>query len=134
MFELLARSGLFSEGYGTIIIVVPCNSITSSSVINFLNQNTSLVASEVTMYSASIVESAMIDYLKLFQLTDPPLHKKIHHDVDFLSSTSVIKSELVYPSTFSSDPPLKIKNKFLVLLKYLRMFFTVIQCSSSRFT
>ena len=79
--------------------------ITSSSATNFLNQKASLVASEVAMYSTSMVESIMIDYLELFQLTAPSLHKKIHPDIDFLSSTSVIKSESVHLSTFSSDPP-----------------------------
>ena len=78
------------------------------------------------MYLASMVEFAMTDYLKLFQLIDPSLHRKIHPNVDILSSISDMKSESVYPSIFSSDPPPKIKNKFLVLLKYLRIFLTVI--------
>ena len=80
-----------------------------------------------------MVEFTMIDYLKLFQLTESPLHKNIHPDVDLLSSTSDMKSESVYPSTFSSNPSLKIKNKFLVLLEYLRMFFRAIQCYPSGF-
>ena len=75
----------------------------------------------------------MIGYLKLFQLVEPPLHKNTHPDVNFLSSGSDIKSKLVYPSTHNSNPPSKIKNKFLVLFKYLRIFFTIIQCSSSGF-
>ena len=43
--------------------------ITSSSVMNFLNQKASLAASEMVMYSIFMVESAMIDCLKFFQLT-----------------------------------------------------------------
>ena len=85
------------------------------------------------IYLASMVESAMTDYLKLFQLTAPPVHKKIHPDIDFLSSISAIKSESMYPSTFSSDPPPKINIKSLVLLKYLRIFLIAIQYFSPGF-
>ena len=105
--------------------------ITPNFITNFLNQKASLAASEVAIYSTFMIKSAMISYLKLFQLTAPPLHKKIHLDVDFLSLTSVIKSELMYLSTFSSDPLSKINIKSLILVKYLRIFLTVIQCSSS---
>ena len=80
-----------------------------------------------------MIESVMTGCLELFQLTDPPLYRKIHLDVDFLSLISDMKSELVYPSTFSFDPPSKIKNKSLVLLKYLKMFLTAIQYSLSGF-
>ena len=45
---------------------------TSSSVMNFLIQTASLVASEAAIYSASVVESAVVSYLELFQLTAPP--------------------------------------------------------------
>ena len=44
------------------------------------------------------------------------------YDVDILPSTIDIKSELVYSPTPSFDLSSKIKNKFLVLLKYLRIF------------
>ena len=101
--------------------------------MNFLNQKPSFAAFEVVTYSASVVESAMIGCLKLFQLTVPPLHMNIYPDVDFLLSRSDINFELVYPSTRNLEPPLKIKNKSLVLLKYLRMFFTAIQYYLSGF-
>ena len=136
MLELLVRPGLLSKGYGSLLSqysVMAFNVITPSFAMNFLNQKTSLVALEVMMYSTFMIESAMIGCLKFFQLTAPPLHKKIHPDVDFLLSTSIMKFESVYSSTFNFDPLLKINNKFLVLLKYLRMFFTAIQYSSSRF-
>ena len=94
--------------------------------MNFSNQKTSLAASKMVIYSTFMIESVTINYLKFFQLTAPSLHKKIHFDADFLSSTSVTKSESVYPSIFSSDPLPKINNKSLVLLKYLRIFLTAI--------
>ena len=97
--------------------VMVSDGITSSFAMIFLNQKTSSVALEAVIYLTFMVEYAMIDYLELFQLTAPSLHKKIYPNVDFLSSTSVIKSELVYPFIFSSDPPPKIKHKSLVLLK-----------------
>ena len=100
--------------------------MTLSSTTNFLNQNTSLVASEAAMYSIFMVEFAMTSCLKLFQLTNPPLHRKIYLNVDLLSSISDMKFESMYPSTFNSDLPPKIKNESLVLLKYLRMFFIAI--------
>ena len=103
--------------------IMTSDGITSSFTMNFLNQKAFLVALKAAMYSTFMIESTMIGCLKLFQLTTPSLHKKIYPDVDFLSSTSVLKSKSVYPSTFSSDPPSKINNKFLVFLKYLRIFF-----------
>ena len=80
-----------------------------------------------------MVKSAMIGYLELFQLTVPPLQTNTYLDVDFLSSGSDMKSESVYLLTHNSESPPKTKNKSLVLLKYLRMFFIAIQCSSSEF-
>ena len=107
--------------------------LTPSSTMNFLNQKPSFAASKAAAYSAFVVESAMIGCLKLFQLTAPLLQTNTYPDVDFLSSGLDMKSESVYPSTRNSEAPSKIKNKFLVLLKYLKMFFTAIYCSSSGF-
>ena len=73
--------------------------ITPSSTTNFLNQNPFFAASDAAIYFASIVESIMISYLKLFQLTTPLLHKNTKHDIDFLSSMSDMKFEFVYPCT-----------------------------------
>ena len=107
------------------------NVITLSFAINFLNQKPFFAAFEAATYSASVVESVMMGCLKLFQLTVLPLHTNTYPDIDFLSSESDMKFESVYPSTHNSEPPPKIKNKSLILLKYLRMFFTAIQCFSS---
>ncbi|EFH51116.1 predicted protein, partial [Arabidopsis lyrata subsp. lyrata] len=49
---------------------------TPSSVMNFLIQTASLAASEAAIYSASVVESATVLCLELFQLTAPPLRQK----------------------------------------------------------
>ena len=88
VFGLLMRPRLLSEGYSTI--VVECSAILSDDItlnptMNFLNQKAFLAALKAMMYSAFMVEYVMIGCLKSFQLTTPPLHKKIHHDVDFLS-------------------------------------------------
>ena len=75
------------------------------SVMNFLIQIASLVASDAAIYSASIMESAVTPYLELFQLTAPPLQIKTNPEIDFLSSTSDKKSESVKPSICRSPPP-----------------------------
>ena len=98
------------------------NGITSSSVTNFLYQNIFFVASDEGMYSTFMIKFIITVYLKLFQPTAPPLHKKILSDVDFRSLISDIKSELVYPYTLNFLFS-KIKNISLVLLKYLRIYF-----------
>ena len=46
--------------------------IIPNPVMNLLIQIASLAASEVAMYSASIVESATVSYLEHLQLTVPP--------------------------------------------------------------
>ena len=61
---------------------------TLNSVMNFFIQTASLAASAVVIYSASVVESAMVSYLELFQLTAPPLSKNTNPDIDLLSSLS----------------------------------------------
>ena len=78
---------------------------TPSSLTNFRIQIASLAASDAAMYSASVVESAVILYLELFQLTAPPLQVKTNPEIDFLSSTSDWKSESVKPVSCKSPPP-----------------------------
>ena len=60
----------------------------SSSVMNFLIQTASLVASDTTIYLTFVVESAVTPYFELFQVTPPPLQMKTNPEIDFLSSTS----------------------------------------------
>ena len=57
-------------------------------VMNFLIQIASLAASEVAMYSASVVESSTVSYLELFQLTIPSFKKNTYPDCDRKSSLS----------------------------------------------
>ena len=62
---------------------------TSSSVMNFFIQPASLAASDAAIYSASVVESAVIDYLELFQLTALSFKVNRYPVCDMLSSLSV---------------------------------------------
>ena len=61
---------------------------TSISLKKFLSQTASLATSEAAIYSAPMVESAMLDYLTLFQTTAAPLRVNTELDVDFLESLS----------------------------------------------
>ena len=70
----------------------------------FLNQTASLAASQAAMYSASMVESAMLDCLILLQTIAPPPRVNTDPDVDFRLSRSDWKSESVYPIGFRSPP------------------------------
>ena len=84
------------------------------------------------MYSAFMVESAMLDYLTLLQTIMAPPRGNAEPNVDFLESLFDWKSESVYPKVFRS-PPEYTSIKFLILLRYFRMCLTVIQCSIPRF-
>ena len=64
---------------------------TPNSVMNFLNQTASLAASDAAIYSASIVESATVLCLELFQLTALPFKVNTNPDCDLKSSISVWK-------------------------------------------
>ena len=123
------RPQLLSKCYGSIVVTVKWYDIrchNSSSAIIFLNQKPSFVASKAATYLASVVESTIMGCLELFQLTTPPLHTNTYPNIDILLSGSNMKSESVYLSTHNSEPPPKTKNKFFVLFKYLKMFFTAI--------
>ena len=77
---------------------------TSKSLKKFLSQTTSLAASKVAIYSAFMVEFAMLDYLILLQTTTAPPIINSEPDVDILESLSLWKSESIYPSIFKSPP------------------------------
>ena len=62
---------------------------TSRSVYNFLSQTNSLAASQAAMYSAFMVEYAMLDCLTLLQTTAAPPRMNTEPDVDFLESLEI---------------------------------------------
>ena len=76
----------------------------SQFIKKFLSQTASLIALEVAMYSASMVESTILDCLMLLQTTAPPLRVNTDLDVDLRESLSAQKLESVYPSKFRSLP------------------------------
>ena len=51
---------------------------TSSSTMTLCFQTASFATSEAAIYYASVVESAIIDFLKLFQLTAPLFSRKMN--------------------------------------------------------
>src|SRR6266542_1070967 len=69
----------------------PALGTTPSSIMNFLIQTTSFAASEAAIYSASVVESATVDCLELFQQIAPPLRQNTNPDCDLESSLLVWK-------------------------------------------
>src|SRR5664279_976588 len=64
---------------------------TPRSIRNFLIHTPSFAASEAAMYSASVVESATVSCLELFQLTAPPFKVNTYPDCERDSSKSVWK-------------------------------------------
>ena len=56
--------------------------------MKFLIQTASFAASDAAIYSASVVESAVVSYLELFQLTAPPFKVNMYPDMDFELSIS----------------------------------------------
>ena len=62
-----------------------------NSEMNSFNQTAFLAASDAAIYSASIVESAIVLCLELFQLTTPPFKVNMNPDCDLKSSMSVWK-------------------------------------------
>ena len=61
---------------------------TTRSVMNFFNQIASLAASHGAMYSASVMESAVVVCFELFQEIVPRFKVNINLDLDLLSSGS----------------------------------------------
>ncbi|KAJ9566994.1 hypothetical protein OSB04_002960 [Centaurea solstitialis] len=100
----------------------------------FLSQTASFAASDAAMYSASVVESAIVSCFELFHEIAPPFMVKTYPDCDLKSSLSVWKLASEYPVTLiSSSVPPKTKNISFVLLRYLRMFLTATQWGSPGF-
>lgn len=69
--------------------------------------------------TSTSMDYAMIGSLELFQSTNSPLHNNTYLDADSLSS-------FVYPYTLNF-PYLKTMDIFLVLLRYLELFYIAIQ-------
>ena len=70
----------------------------------FLSQTASLAAYEAATYSASMVESVMLDRLMLLQTIAPPPRVNTDPDVNFEESLSAWKSESVYPNIVPHSP------------------------------
>ena len=67
--------------------------MTLGSVMNFFVQTPSFAASAVAMYSASMIELAVVSYLELFQHTTLSFRVYTYYEFDLLSSISDWKLE-----------------------------------------
>ena len=65
---------------------------TPKLVTNFFIQTTSFAASDVAIYSDSVVELGMVSYFELFQLKTPPFKQNTNPNCDLESSWSVWKA------------------------------------------
>ena len=86
MLQFLIRSQLLSKYYGSIVSAVQRYGIQCHNpkfCNELFDQKPFFTASKVATYSVSVVESAMMGYLKLFQITTPPLQMNIYPDIDF---------------------------------------------------
>ena len=81
------------------------------------------------IYSDSHVELATVSCLELFQVTVPPFRVKTQPDCKQKLSWSVWKLASVYTSTLKSSLLPRIRNHSIVLHRYLRIFFTTVQCA-----
>src|SRR4051794_29314757 len=84
----------------------------------------SLVAFEATMYSASMVDNAMVGCFFDDQEIEPPAMSKTKPPIDHLISTSCTQSESVHPTRSMPSPgPPKVSPKCTMPFKYLSMHF-----------
>src|SRR3954471_12783033 len=96
VFGSLMRSRLLSLRDGSIVVTIEIHWVRNARdnpkfSNELLDPNTSFAASDATIYSASVVESATVSCFELFQLTAPPFRQNKLPDCDLESSLSVWK-------------------------------------------
>ncbi len=99
-----------------------------NSFMSFVIHMASLVACVLAMYSASVVDKAIVGGRLLLHEVAPPPIMNINPVVDFLSSRSPAQSASQYPTTSWGDNPPKRNLNCNVPCKYQKMRFTAIQC------
>jgi hypothetical protein len=97
--------------------------------MNFVIHMASLVACVLAMYSAFVVERAIVGCHLLLQEMVPPPIMNMNPMVDLLSSRSPAQSASQYPTKPWGANPLKRNLNYKVPCKYRKMCLTVIQCS-----
>ena len=102
---------------------------TPRSPMKFFSHIASFAASLAAIYSHSQVESAIVSCLELFQEIAPPFRVKTQPDWERKLSLSVWKLASLYPTTLKSSLPPRVRTQSLVLRRYLRIFFTAVQCA-----
>ncbi len=99
------------------------------SFMSFVIHIASLVACVLAMYSASVVDKAIVGCRLLLHEVAPPPIMNTNPMVDLLSSRSPTQSTSQYPTTSWGDNPLRHNLNCNVPCKYRKMRFTAIQCS-----
>jgi len=100
-----------------------------NSFMNFVIHMASLVACVLAMYSASVVDKAIVGCRLLLHEVAPPPIMNTNHVVHILFSRSPAQSASQYPTTSWGDNPPKRNLNCNVPCKYQKMRFTAIQCS-----
>jgi hypothetical protein len=99
------------------------------SIINLVIHIASFVAWVFAMYSASVVDNAIVGCRLLLQEMAPPPIMKTNHVVDLLSSRSPLQSASQYPSISLDSVALNCNFIYNVPCKYQKICLTAIQCS-----
>jgi hypothetical protein len=99
-----------------------------NSFMSFVIHMASLVTCVLAMYSALIVDKAIVSCHLLLQEMAPPPVMNTNPVVDRLSSRSPAQSASQYPTKSWGDNPLKRNLNSKVPRKYQKMHLTIIQC------
>src|SRR5271169_3638563 len=102
-----------------------------NSANNVLNHIVSFVPSESAIYSASIVDKAIVFCFRVFQDMIPSFNQNRYPDIECLSSTSFAQSASQDPRKLiilsSKEFPPKVRDKSIVAFKYLKIRKTAVQ-------
>jgi len=111
------------------ITIIFFSSMYPKSIINFVIHMVSFVACMFAMYSASVVDNAIVGCSLLLQEMAPPPNMKTNHVVDLLFSRSPPQSASQYPRTSLDGVAPNCNFICNVPCKYRKIRLTAIQCS-----
>ncbi len=111
------------------ITIIFFSSMYPKSIINFVIHMASFVTCVFAMYSASVVDNAIVGCRLLLQEMAPPPIMKTNPVVDLLSSRSPPQSASQYPRTSLDGVALNCNFICNIPCKYRKIHLTAIQCS-----